>query len=912
EPWGFPLGQFTNYFYPIGGNVGELLPILVKLMSPILPEKFQYIGIFLISSHVLVAYYALKIFRLFKIDGLIQLLATLLIVINPVLLYRFVHPSLTAHWLILGSIWLYFLSSIKTGHTRIMTYQFILFIVSGMIFPYLTVMTAGFLVTLAIKLYLIDHSISLKKFSTYLFTSFTILAICWYLIGLISFSNNVQMDVPDAYGLYGWNLSSFYNAYDVDINGYYKSNNLSALLPAYPLVSWHQYEGFSYLGLGVIFLFPIAVVLYFMKRKAFPSNEIFNGKKVIYPLLLFTLLATLFAISNVVTFNDVVLFRVPIPHFLQKIGDIFRASGRFIWISYYQIIIGILYFIATRIKSKATVAVLFSVSLCIQFVDLKTIILTDHFSYEEYHTPLHDEQWKSLINEFDKVMIYPPYITSNLTHDDYRYFTYFAAQLKKPINTGYLGRLDFASVGRITLEMHSNIKKNIFNDRWLYITTPNYASELLKAFYDQKVQILLLDGYLLFFSDSRKEELSNIVNQVRTEENIKALNDLFELQLPQLSKITATESSELQMNLYEVIRTEKLIYIKGWGFITGTEDLKTDSVQVLLKSGSKIWTAQAKRFSAPDVVDYFKNHNLEYAGFSAAIKTENNTDDFTTVGVSIFNRKSGTNFIKWSDATVGFEKFAETKKRETLPLSTESLKTGIDITANNEEELRLEGWGFLENKHLPSNKIQIVLSSRFSNYSFNVARKLRPDVASYFKDSTLSSTGFRVKIKKADLDKGVYTAGVIILDSLAKTEYFHTSDKIIKMGYPDIAVLKPLGEIPRGNEIIKSYIEKAEVEEDTVIINGWAYLDGITTDLSETTVILKDNKNAFYAADVNPVLRKDIQDHFKLSYNVDLAGFSVKLKKETLTKGKYEVCLSILNKTNGKTSLYCSGILIEI
>ena len=47
EPWQFPLGNISNYFAPLGTNVGftdsiPLLAIFFKLFSAILPENFQY------------------------------------------------------------------------------------------------------------------------------------------------------------------------------------------------------------------------------------------------------------------------------------------------------------------------------------------------------------------------------------------------------------------------------------------------------------------------------------------------------------------------------------------------------------------------------------------------------------------------------------------------------------------------------------------------------------------------------------------------------------------------------------------------------------------------------------------------------------------------------------------------------
>jgi len=50
EPWHFPLGGVSGYYYPLGTNVGftdsiPLMAIFFKIFSPILPADFQYFGI---------------------------------------------------------------------------------------------------------------------------------------------------------------------------------------------------------------------------------------------------------------------------------------------------------------------------------------------------------------------------------------------------------------------------------------------------------------------------------------------------------------------------------------------------------------------------------------------------------------------------------------------------------------------------------------------------------------------------------------------------------------------------------------------------------------------------------------------------------------------------------------------------
>ena len=110
--WQFPLGKIDNYNYPAGTTVGytdsiPLLAIIFKLFSALLPDNFQYIGFWLLLSLVLTAYYAIKTIKLYSNNDLVIISSSLLISFNPVILYRDMHPALTAHWLIIGSIYYY-------------------------------------------------------------------------------------------------------------------------------------------------------------------------------------------------------------------------------------------------------------------------------------------------------------------------------------------------------------------------------------------------------------------------------------------------------------------------------------------------------------------------------------------------------------------------------------------------------------------------------------------------------------------------------------------------------------------------------------------------------------------------------------------------------------------------------------
>ena len=239
EPWHFPIGYIENFNYPAGTNIGftdsiPLLALFFKTFSFLLPDTFQYLGMWLLVCHLLAGYFTFKLLNLYSKNYFLIVLAVLLVSFNPVLMYRVIHPALCAHWLIIASIYLYLKKSNQYNVNLINKQQIILLVLSALINPYLFFMVFGFNVILPLKNYIIDKLLSLKKMFIYIFLGAFIVILNWFIIGMISFKGNATMEVSNGYGLYGLNLNSFYN-----------SSGWSSFFPDFKTYVPQQYEGYS-------------------------------------------------------------------------------------------------------------------------------------------------------------------------------------------------------------------------------------------------------------------------------------------------------------------------------------------------------------------------------------------------------------------------------------------------------------------------------------------------------------------------------------------------------------------------------------------------------------------------------------------------------------------------------------------
>jgi hypothetical protein len=117
-------------------------------------------------------------------------------------------------------------------------------------------MTLGFTLIIPLKLAFFDKIIKKKYFFIYLILSAVSILGIWYLIGFIDFKSKEELGVQGAYGLYSLNLNSLYNA-----------GGFSKILPDFKQVSWHQYEGFMYLGAGLLSLLVFFCIPYRQRKE---------------------------------------------------------------------------------------------------------------------------------------------------------------------------------------------------------------------------------------------------------------------------------------------------------------------------------------------------------------------------------------------------------------------------------------------------------------------------------------------------------------------------------------------------------------------------------------------------------------------------------------------------------------------
>jgi hypothetical protein len=420
DPWMFPIGFSQSLGYPGGSCMCftdsiPLLAIPFKLIRDLLPGTFQYFGIWTLFSFVLQgSLAALIIFEVTK-NRTAALIAPLFFCTADILLYRvFRYTPLSGQWIVLLALYLYFLNK------RENRWNWLWPVVHGMavlIQGYFFVMTLVVFCGTLLERYLKDRKILTITLQLVVSLAFT--ALIMWVVGF--FGDAVDMS-NEGLGYFKANLNAFIN----------------------PLAGWSQfinplpltegtYPNVNYLGLGVIVLFLTGVIRMFLFREKSTQNQLRDeaGLWFIIPVLV------VFALSNVITWNEHVLFTYTLPEPLMRLWGVFRGTERMLWPVYYLIFIFAINQAAQWSSRNWVTALLLLGGFGIQVVEVTPMLQHFHNTFSQpagKRTHLRSPFWEDAATQYESVVILP------LNLDNWARLSEFAASNRLNINYAYFAR----------------------------------------------------------------------------------------------------------------------------------------------------------------------------------------------------------------------------------------------------------------------------------------------------------------------------------------------------------------------------------------------------------------------------------------------------------------------------------------
>lgn len=421
--WFFPFGLHDRIASPelisvVYTDSIPLFAIFFKILSPILPQTFQYMGLFVLMCFILQAFFAILIARRSTDSKLLWACAGIFFIVAPVMLQRvFTHTALSAHFLILAAyaLWAYK----KELNFKL---QMICWGILGVLCPAIQMYFLP-MVGIILAASVIEELIDKKWNRLWLICIFCVAAVgCAYLLGF--FSSAGVSSSTNGLGYYNANLNSLYN-----------SLNKSTFLKGFAVLDG-QAEGSAYLGFGILIMLMIAIAIEISVR----SRSRRNMKRM--ASCAFLIVAVCFyAILNRVAMNDIVILEYRIPSKLFEVMSIFRTSGRFMWVIAYGIMI---YAIFTLIRNSKTTFkyVIMITCLILQVIDVYPFY-TKHFDdVTKQSEVVQSDDWYKISSHYKHLVLIDgiDYQVNSTNRKRMYEFAEYAANSDMTINIFFLAR----------------------------------------------------------------------------------------------------------------------------------------------------------------------------------------------------------------------------------------------------------------------------------------------------------------------------------------------------------------------------------------------------------------------------------------------------------------------------------------
>ncbi|MBT2340893.1 MULTISPECIES: DUF6311 domain-containing protein [Pseudomonas] len=477
SPWTFPLGMNPSYGLELGNGIifsdsNPLLALMFKPFNAWLPETFQYFGFWLLACFVLQAWFAWKLMGLLSPSVWIRLLGTGLFVFSPPMFLRMGgHLSLSGHFLILAALYL----GLRPGLEKRRLAWGALLAATALVHAYLLAMVA--LIWLAD---LADRSRKgcLPRRSAWieLIGVFLLVAFCCWQAGYFSVGGGT---VAGGYGLYRLNVMSLVNP-----SGW---SHILRDMPQGP----GDYEGFNYLGLGVLMLAICAGVAWLQGNTGFTKTVRHRRW-----LLLALIGLTLFSLTNSPGIGMVNLhYWLPGP--LEKAANVFRAAGRMFWPVFYILVFTII-FLVVRGNKPRTVGCLLVMALFVQILDTRAGWAGLRMSRmvpvaSSWPTPMKDPFWASAANHYSKVRALMP----GNQPDNWLLTSQYALNHRLKTDSVYLGRMGTREIERAQQHADQMLATGQYEADSLYILDSRATLQAAKTINRQTDLLSRIDGFVV-------------------------------------------------------------------------------------------------------------------------------------------------------------------------------------------------------------------------------------------------------------------------------------------------------------------------------------------------------------------------------------------------------------------------------
>lgn len=389
--WTFPLCKALFLGYPQGTSISytdsiPLAALFFKLLSPLLPVDFQYFGLSTCFCFMMQGIFSSALLFLVTKDRLYSVIGSTIFTAASCFVERcFRHTALSSHWLLLAALLLY-LSRKRSSQRKHYLLTAALFCISLGIHPYLFAMVFAVVTLSEAEIF---FSVSGNRKNSIFFLLCTgITVIFGYVLGLFG----TKVAPVSGYGMYSLNLNAFFNPYSAHHRIW------SAFLPNREIFP-AQGDGIYYFGVPMLVLTGLAIAA----QVIFNFRSFARSLRKYRWLILLLCGYTIFAVSNVITFDDRILKVIPLPEQVTDVLNIFRASARFFFLPYYCIILFALASLYRILQNRRIIAALCCmVTAALQITEIRPGLQDIHRFFETRYDYIDlSDEWKELSKHYD-------------------------------------------------------------------------------------------------------------------------------------------------------------------------------------------------------------------------------------------------------------------------------------------------------------------------------------------------------------------------------------------------------------------------------------------------------------------------------------------------------------------------------
>jgi len=431
EAWQWPPGALRSYGLEIGSAIPytDSIPLAAfagKLMSPALPEPFQYFGLWMLACFALQGFFGGLLASLASDQPVERYAITLLFVASVPLLDRAMgHYALMSHWIVLWGLWL----ALRPNRELATAQWSALNALASLVHAYLLYLALALWVADVLRRRHFDPEPrpSLGDWVRHV----TIVSIA--LVGTMALAGYFVLPAQAISG-----GAAYFGKYATNLNGFWNPGWGSRFLPDLPVMKGSEMEGHAYLGLGVLVLLAAAAF-----ALVAPGTPRVNARPYV-PLIAVAAALWALSLSHQVAWGDRVILEIPIRGKLLDWLATFRASGRLAWVAMYGLTFAGAAIVAARYAPRAATALIVA-AVALQLADLSPRYVAMRGWYDEHFivgaqkraSPLASPFWAEAAKHYRTIRVAPA--ASNAR--GWEWLSLYAVDHGMSINTGQFARI---------------------------------------------------------------------------------------------------------------------------------------------------------------------------------------------------------------------------------------------------------------------------------------------------------------------------------------------------------------------------------------------------------------------------------------------------------------------------------------